>query len=252
MIVFMYRQGKSRLNARSSGIAVGAFHNVPSVVLAVNAGRRLDIHLLIGPLPHVRDKKVSRSAVKRETPGIPETVCPYFFAKCGIIDKRVCRRHGVGNNARFNVNTENLAKKHRGVLGIAVWIASAPTVADPGIQVTIGPERKLAAIVIGEHRMRDDKKYFFCFGVCSVGIDRRKPVPGDRYVAVQIRVINIKMAFAAYPEGRQRSRGLVRRCTLPLCLYRERALIEQPCFSKSECGRIARSQRGDLNRPLRW
>ena len=90
--------------------AVIAFHDVPAVILASLARLGLEIDLLPGFLPDIRDVQIAGGAIERESPGIAQAVGP------DLIPERIRSRNTIRRIAGFHIDAKQLAQQRGAVL----------------------------------------------------------------------------------------------------------------------------------------
>jgi hypothetical protein len=102
------------------------------------------VHLLHRVLADVADREVTAGAVEREAPRVAQAIGP------DLVAERVVRRDGVrGAGREARIDAQDLAEQRGrgdGVVG-GVVIAVA-TIARRDVQVAVGPELELAAVVV--------------------------------------------------------------------------------------------------------
>src|SRR5439155_4033981 len=111
------------------------------------AGRAID--LLPPLLADIRDPQGARHPVERPAPRVAETDRPDLVGT-RVADIWVRRRVRVMDRAVevVDVDPEHLAKQRIDVLRPVLRIAGATTVAHADVQVAIGPEGEVAAVVV--------------------------------------------------------------------------------------------------------
>ena len=103
------------------------------------------------PTSPIRDH---RGAVEAEAPGIPKPVAPDFGSYVGSAGKRIVRGHHIG--CRSDVESQNGTKQIRQVLAAAERISTRASISQTEIEVAIGSEQQLPAVVIGKGLLRRD------------------------------------------------------------------------------------------------
>ena len=181
----------ARGRARRRWIRVGdeALAAVPAVVgagAADDSGRRArgDVDLLAGVLPDVGDHHVARRPIEGEAPGIAQPVGPDLVAACRR-GEGIAGRDRVGRDlARMRVDAEDLAQQLFGVLAVFEGIAAAAAVAERDVEVAVGAELELAAVVVGFLGVADAEDRF-----------------ADRRAAAGIRAKGVEVDVAFGPAG---------------------------------------------------
>ncbi len=175
-------------------VAVGALRDAPPVVRAAGGARGLEVDLLPRVLPDVADEEVARLAVEREPPGIAQAVGPDLGTRRGR--GRSCERIGgrdaIGRKCP-HVDAKNLPEQGRQALPVVIGISPAPAVPHPDVEVAVGTERELPAVVVRE-RLRDLQEN-------GLGARRvaREGEQRDRRVAVHVRVVGPELALRTGP-----------------------------------------------------
>src|SRR5207244_10891018 len=93
---------------------------------------------------------LTRPAVTRQAPWIPQTVSPDLGQAAGR-SERIVRRHRVllpRSEGAVHVDPQDLAEQRLEVLSVALRIALAAAIAQADVEKTVGPESELAAIVV--------------------------------------------------------------------------------------------------------
>src|ERR1043165_1064508 len=183
------RHGQAGGRAVGRGVvAVRRFHETPAVVLAAGAARRLQVDLFVLVLADVGHPEVAGLAVEGETPRVAQAVRPDLAARAGARGERV----GGGDGVRraVDVDARELAEKLAEVLAVIVRIAAGAAVADADVEVAVGPELQLAAVVIGELGVRDGEDDGAAGDVGAVGIGGEDGVARDGDVAVRRGVVD--------------------------------------------------------------
>ena len=140
------RDGALAVAVVSGPEAMVALEDVPAVVAAA-----LDyVDLLPLVLADVAGPKGAGLAVEGESPGIAQTVGPDFGATAAV-GKGVVGRDGVGLRVRCigDIDAQNGAKEGCSILAAAQRIAGRTAVAQADVEVTVGAEGNLPAVVVG-------------------------------------------------------------------------------------------------------
>lgn len=196
-----------------------AFHEPPSIVLPAAAGAPLKIHFLEGALPDVSDEKISRQAIKTESPRIAQPEGPNFRTRIADTDKRIAGRNPV-RQPMIHIESQQFTQEHLPVLSIVRRIPAASAVTDSDVKEAIRTKLKLAAIVVSEIRMRNRDDFRRGIPVGNIAIACRNTEPGNLDVAFRVRVVNKKQTVGAIIGVKRKP--------------------EQPLFS------AARNQAGDI------
>ena len=149
--------------------AVQPFHLSPAVIFAADARRGLEVDFLERVLADVADPEVAGRAVEAEAPRIAQTVRPDLAARAGALGERIRRRNGV-RRAVIDVDAQDLAEELIEVLGVVVRIAAGAAVAGADVEIAVGSELQLPAVVVRENRMRNRQQDRARRGIGAVGI----------------------------------------------------------------------------------
>ena len=163
-------------------------HDLPAVVAAPEAVRRLAVDLLDVGLADVSDPEVAAGAVERETPRVAETPRPDLVPRAVrgacvriVVRDRVVRRRSA---AGVDVDPEDLAEPVARILRPAARVVSEPAVAERDVEHPVRPELDLAAVVV-RVRLRQPQQHRLG-RIRDVRVrrhleprdDRREPGPG--------------------------------------------------------------------------
>ena len=139
-------------------VGLRALHLVPAEVgaLARRRGRGTTGSRSTSSMRSWPTSPIQRSplvAVEREPPRVAHAVEPDLGrARPDAVGERVAGRDGVGRSpvGRLGVDAQDLAEQGLGVLAVAVGVAAAAPVAEPDVEVAVGAEHQLAAVVVRE------------------------------------------------------------------------------------------------------
>ncbi len=148
MRVLEDRKGQTGHVAARRVVAVRRLHDVPAVVRAA----RDEVDLLILILPHVAEPERAGLRVEREAPRVPQAVGPDLAAPAAG-GERVVGRDAIPRAVAY-VDAQQLGEQHVLVLPVPHRIAARAAIAHRDVQVAIGSERELTAVVVVE-RLRD-------------------------------------------------------------------------------------------------
>ena len=167
--------------ARAAGEprAVVPLHAAPAVVLSARAGGRLEVDLLPGVLANVGDVHVAGGAVEGEAPGVPEARRPDRVEHAAVPDEGVAGGHE--GRRGVHVEAQHLAQVGRAVLGAVARVVGAAAVPEGDVEVAVGAEGDLAAVVVREGLVLSDD-LLDDGGVAHVGVTGHQ-VLGDARVA---------------------------------------------------------------------
>lgn len=133
-------------------------------VIAAAAPRRLVVHLFARALADVADDQRAGGAgpavVETVAPRIPQAEVPDLAQGRDRlrVDERIVGGNPVAGRVIVgdaDVNPEHLAEQRERILRVVVGIVATATIAGADIEISIRPEREVAAVVIGVARMRD-------------------------------------------------------------------------------------------------
>ena len=127
----------------------GALHQTPTVVFAAGAQCRLEVDLFQGILSDVTDKQVSGLPIEGKSPGIAKAVSPDFIFSRRIRHEWIVRRNAVGKPA-VHIDAQDLSKQGGQSLGVVLRVAAVAAVACADIQIAVGAELQLSAVVIAK------------------------------------------------------------------------------------------------------
>src|SRR5207244_4353804 len=138
-------QGETVGGIRAAGRGVRletmpALEDVPAVVLAARARRRLHVHFLPRILTDVADVEIPGHAVEAEAPRVADSERP------DLVQPRIAwshegvarRRDVVGRRLDVHVEPQELAEEHGRILGVLERITTTAAVAGAGVEVTVG------------------------------------------------------------------------------------------------------------------
>jgi len=163
VVILEDREGQGPVVAVRRGVeALASLHPAPPVVDAPRTAGRLEVHLLPAALADVGDEQVPGEAVEAEAPRVTQPEGP------DLVPERVAGGH-VRRRA-VHVETQELPQERAEVLRIVPGIPAAPAVADTDVEVAVGAELELAAVVVAEAGMRDGEQDQRGAGVREVGI----------------------------------------------------------------------------------
>ena len=164
-------------------------HLVPAEVRAPPAARcgRQLVDLLPFVLADVADPQIAVGAIEAEAPRVADAVEPHLRPPALAVGERVVGRNAVLLAARRvgGVDPQDLAQQRLGVLPVALGIAAAAAVAECDVQVAVGPELHLPAVVVGE-RVLDRQQLAVRPGVDVVSGHR---VRGDAGIAARRQAV---------------------------------------------------------------
>ena len=146
-----YRRRRADAKRLARIEVVPPFAAAPAVVraAAIARGTRAEVDLLVHVLAHVRDRKVTGLAIEGEAPGVAEAVGPDLAAPRRLVVERVVGRDRVLAIRRSTwIDAEDLAGQRPQVLPGQIGVAPSSAVTGPHVQVTVGAELQLAAVVI--------------------------------------------------------------------------------------------------------
>jgi hypothetical protein len=175
---------------------MATLHPPPSVVLSAPAGSRLKIHLLESALADVGYKQIVRQPVKAEAPRVPQAARPDFRPRATHPPEWIIRRNAVRQRT-VHVDPEHLSQQCPEVLGPVAGISLPAAIAKAKIQISVRPEKKQAAVVIGE-RLIHPQNDVGRLRIGTVGI-RRYAVAGHDRIPTTIRVVNEEEAVSLEP-----------------------------------------------------
>ncbi len=233
VIVLGDRQDEPVLAAAVGPVAVPAFHHVPAEVGGRRDGiRRPDhVHLLPGVLADVADPQVACRPIEREAPGVAEAVGADLGPGARIVGERVVRRDGVGRSGAVGgsrPDAEELAQERRPALAVAERVAARAAVAGGDVQVAVGPEVDVAAVVVRE-RLVDLEEDPLAAGVGLVRCRRRDAERRHHGVPVEVGVVHEqpRVGREVRGEGQPEQAALAARQD-PLADVEERWIDQQP------------------------
>ena len=105
-------------------------------------------------LSDITDHQVSGQAIKRKAPWISQPIGPDLRALPALAGERISLRDRIAARG-LRVDPQQLAEEDVHVLAVVAGIALTPAVADADVQVPIGTELQLAAVVIRELMVGD-------------------------------------------------------------------------------------------------
>ncbi len=166
-------------------------HDLPTVVLSSAARTGLKVDLLANALSDVSDVKVSGLAVEGEPPRVAQALGPDFPARRRGCRERIRRRDSVErrtSGVRVDIQAKDLPEQDVVSLRAAVWALRRAAVSDSGIQVPIGSELQLAAVMVGIGRIRNRQQHNAARRIGPVRLRARAPVTRDHQVPRPVRV----------------------------------------------------------------
>ena len=170
---------------RDGRVTASALHEVPAVVDPPCRGVG-HVDLLPSKVAHVGD--VDLGAVEAEPPRIAQPVGPDFGEALSAVGEGVVSRDVVGVTA-VDVDADDGTQLGVGILAVVEGVALAASVADGGIQIAVGAELELAALVGGGGRpLLKGDDLAGSGGVSSVRVIGIGPVLIDLAVAVRVAV----------------------------------------------------------------
>jgi hypothetical protein len=169
---------------------VQALHAVPAIVLTARTGGGLEVDLFVPVLSDVGDPEVAGVAVERETPRVPETVGPDLRTGARGVDERIAGRDPDAAGVALDVETQDLAEEGVGVLAVALRVAARPAIAEAEIEIGVGAEDELAAVVIRE-RLGLFEQHDLARGVGDVGVGA-DAVESNGGVAAKVGVVDVE------------------------------------------------------------
>ena len=180
---------------RAAAGATEAFHHLPAVVAATGSSRRLEVHLLVGALPHVGDQEVTGGPIEGETPRVADALRPRLRQPDGAGVRRRDPIVGGDVEVLVHVDAQDPAEEGVVVLRVAGGIVARAAVPGPDVEVVIGTELELATVVVRVRRVRDRLQDDGGARVGQVGVARLHAiardddgaVPGTRVVDVEVR-----------------------------------------------------------------
>ena len=92
-----------------------------------------------------------------------------------------------------HVDAEQRAKQRSPILPVALRIAAGAAVTEPDIQVAVGAELDLTAVVVSIRLIRL-QQHLFAIGISRIGIVGRDAVAGNRSIPAFVRVVNVEDA----------------------------------------------------------
>ena len=167
---------QDRRHVRHAAVAtrkgMRALPAVPAEIGTRRLARRQLVDLLPAVLADLADHQIAREAVEREAPRVADAVGVDLGSGAG--GKRLARRDRVGLSARgARIDAQDLAEQDAGVLSIGAHTA----VAHADVEVAVGAELQLAAVVVGG-RVRDTE-HEAVTGVGNVGAGGGVELPDD-------------------------------------------------------------------------
>ena len=133
---------------------VRAFPEAPPEVGAPPGALRCreDVDLLPVGGADICDPEVARCPIEAEPPRVAKAEGPDLVAGTGPTDERIVVGNGVPTvgDRRAHVDAEQLRQQRPEVLPVVVGVALRTTVAEPDVEVPVGPEGDVAAVVVGE------------------------------------------------------------------------------------------------------
>ena len=142
-------------------------------------------------LADVGDEEIAGLPVEAEAPGVAKAVGPDLRQRALGVPERIRRRNRV-RRAAVHVEPQDLSEEHAEVLRAIAGIAAATAVPEADVQVAIGTERELSALVVGE-RLRDVQEDLRRSRVGHVRIGRHA-IAHERGVARGVRVVDVEQA----------------------------------------------------------
>ncbi len=134
-----------------------ALATVPAEVQPpARGGAAHEVDLLSRVLTDVADQQRSGDPVEAEAPRIAEAVAPDLICACAARE-RVAGRDRVGGSgaARVGVDPQQLAEQRLPVLAVLQRVAGTTPVACGDVEVAVGPDLQLTAVVVRERRVID-------------------------------------------------------------------------------------------------
>ena len=189
--IFGYRR-RDPVHAAAPLVAVHTFGAIPAVVLAAGARGRLEIDFLVNVLSDIADIKVAGGAVEGETPRIAQTVSPNLTAVAALVRERVAGGNRVRRCASFDIDAQNLAEQRVRVLPAAQGIAPAAAIADADVEIAVGTEGELSAVVIRVLPVGDLQNHDLAPGIGRVR-RRAQREARDGDVSDRVRVVHVKV-----------------------------------------------------------
>ena len=204
MIVFNHRRNQALRAARQRLETAASLFQVPSVVFAAAACRRLKVHLFVLYMACIWNVKITGQLVKSKAPGIAQTQRPNFAAMAVNVRKRIAGRNAVRSVVRLHIDTQDLAQQRARVLRTILniferWVAA---VTAANVKESIVGAKYNAAAIVDLVRLRKEEHDLLAVRVGTVRIDRRCE-PADHGIPRFIRVAHIEILFGRV--GRRKS-----------------------------------------------
>lgn len=180
-------------------IILVAFAIVPAEVQPARRAGGNIVDLLLRILPHVADVEITRGGIEADAPGIADAERPNLVGATGGNEGIVGRNRIIlaviaRKIIAVDINAQDLAEQRILVLSILTRIAAAAAVANAEIEITIGPERDRAAIVVSEIGMGNGQQSLGEFRTRRIAIDAA--IFADLDVAVAIGHVDEEAAVA--------------------------------------------------------
>jgi hypothetical protein len=157
--------------------------------------RRCEVDLLPVVLTDVGEREVAGLPIEREAPRVPESVSPDLVAAGNAYEGIVGGdRVGLSVGAELGIDPQELAAQVLEVLRTTERVAAASAVARGQVEVVVGPELKLAAVVVRLPRVRDLDHDSPRGRVGNVRIDGVAEILGDDDVPLGVGVVDVKLA----------------------------------------------------------
>ena len=166
-------------------------HHSPAVVLTAEIAPGDVVDLFPAVLSHVGDVQITVRRIEARAPGIPQAIGPDLVAVAADpVRERVVGRHAIGRGrpaavrgqARgghaAHVHTQQLAEQRAAALSVAaraVLVPGAPPVTGRNVQVAVGAELQLPAVVVAL-RLLEAQQALLAVRVGDAGVRHRHHV----------------------------------------------------------------------------
>lgn len=167
-----------------------ALRAVPSVIFAACACAGLKVDFFVIFLAYIGNPEVASGSIETESPRITQAVGPDFGLGSGAIHEWIGWRNLYAAGLGLHIDTQHLAEQRAEVLAITHRVAAGASIPHADIQVTIGPEFYLAAVVVFKW-LGNVEQHGFGSGVGSVRI-RGDAIEGDDGIALKVCVIDVE------------------------------------------------------------
>ena len=195
MVIFEDWQRQGAVVAVGGRIkAVRPLHASPPVILPSPTASGREVYFLPRILADVANEQIASKSIEAESPGIAQAQRPHLWPCPRSPNKRIRGWDGVGK-LTVHIEPEQLAQQRAEVLCIYFAGRRLRPVAHANVEVAVGAELQLAAVVIAEG-LGDSEQHSARQRVGHVGIARHGIAREDG-IAGRVRVVDVEESVSA-------------------------------------------------------